>query len=224
LLLLHLPSPRRLLRPVLEGRDGYLVATGPYETAEEWFEDCLGCALDKVLTDAGGPAWDGASFDALVTQTRSDLPDAALDVGEASLKILEALRQAELAAGDLPDRDEDAIADVVAQLARFVYPGFLTDVGAERLADVRRYVAAVAYRLQRLPQQRAKDREQMARVRRLEGEFDRIAASYPPSEALGNVAWMLQELRVSLFAQHLGTRGKVSEKRIIKAMEAAIVG
>jgi ATP-dependent helicase HrpA len=58
----------------------------------------------------------------------------------------------------------------------------------------------------------------MDRAHRLENEYERLADLLPSSPELIDVAWMLQELRVSLFAQTIGTRGKVSEKRVERAL------
>ena len=66
----------------------------------------------------------------------------------------------------------------------------------------------------------ARDSELMARVHRLEEQYDRLMEHLPPAPESAAAPWMLEELLVSLFAQHLGTRGKVSETRIEKALAA----
>jgi ATP-dependent helicase HrpA len=63
----------------------------------------------------------------------------------------------------------------------------------------------------------------MAEIGELEAEYDGLRDALAPSSELEEIGWMLQELRVSLFAQPLGTRGKVSPKRVRKAM-AEIAG
>lgn len=64
----------------------------------------------------------------------------------------------------------------------------------------------------------------MTRVHRLEEEYERLSDAIPESSELAEVAWMLQELRVSFFAQALGTRARVSEQRIVRALAAARAG
>jgi ATP-dependent helicase HrpA len=122
----------------------------------------------------------------------------------------------------VPDKFASSVADVEEQVDRLIYPGFLAGVGAGRLADVHRYLQAIERRLERLPENGERDRQMMAAVRKLEAEHDRLREAQPDSASLLEVAWMLQELRVSLFAQALGTRGKVSEKRIVEAMVRAM--
>ena len=116
---------------------------------------------------------------------------------------------------------QPARADVRAQLARLVYPGFVAATGLDRLGDVERYLRAAARRLERLPDATAVDRDRMNSVHELERAYrERLAAS-PGSARLREVPWMLEELRVSHFAQSLGTRGPVSAKRIRRALEEA---
>ena len=94
------------------------------------------------------------------------------------------------------------------QLDRLVFPGFVTATGAGRLADLLRYLAAVRHRLDRLPEDPERDRVLLRRVRALQAETR-------PATPL---AWMVEELRVSLFAQHLGTAQRVSEQRVRRAL------
>jgi ATP-dependent helicase HrpA len=158
------------------------------------------------------------AFEALLAVTRDNLYAGLTAVAEASLLILGTLRSVRIALVRVPDKFESSAADVEEQVDRLIYPGFVTGVGAGRLSDVHRYLQAIERRLEQLPENAERDRRRMAAVRRLEDEHDRLREALPDSASLMEVAWMLQELRVSLFAQALGTRGKVSEKRIAQAL------
>ena len=109
-----------------------------------------------------------------------------------------------------------------------MFPGFVSATGAGRLADVERYLRAAARRLERLPNAPAPDLDRMRAVHELEAEHARRLAGWPRGRplpaALREVPWMLEELRVSHFAQALGTRGQVSSKRIRRALEQADAG
>ena len=113
--------------------------------------------------------------------------------------------------------------DVAEQLRRLLGPGFLTATGAARLADVERYVRAADRRLERLPAATAADLDRMRGLHELEDELQARLAAWPRGRplpaALAEVPWLLQELRVSHFAQNLGIRGKVSAKRIRRVLE-----
>jgi ATP-dependent helicase HrpA len=225
LLLLSLPSPGRLLRPLLDEGATAAVRAGPHESTAAWVEDCLECAVDALMGEAGGPPRDGVGFDALLERTRLEIGDRVTDVARESLGLLDALRSVRSLLRDFRrDRFPGVAADVEQQVARLTYPGFLTAVGADRIADVHRYLRGAAYRLERVAEHPQRDREAMARVHRLEQDLERLLESLPHSPDLLGVVWMLEEFRVSQFAQSLGTRGKVSEQRIRRALGDLIGG
>ena len=120
---------------------------------------------------------------------------------------------------------QPARADVAEQLGRLVYPGLRRPpTGVARLADVERYLRAAARRLERLPNAVAADRDRMSAVHELEAPY--AARSTAPAGArcrrrCARCRWMLEELRVSHFAQALGTRGQVSSKRIRRVLDSA---
>jgi ATP-dependent helicase HrpA len=221
LILLGLPSPQKLLRPLLTDAAVAVLRSSPYETRSEWIGDCLDSAADRVVDEAGGPAWDAVGFDRLLDRARDDLAELATAIGEESLALLDTRRIVRTVAEGLPERLATSGADLLRQLDRLVFPGFLAATGAGRIPDVHRYLRAAEYRLDKLPEDPERDRAAMARVLALVGEHDRLRGSLPPSPALTEITWMLEELRVSLFAQPLGTRGKVSEKRIRRALADA---
>jgi ATP-dependent helicase HrpA len=106
-----------------------------------------------------------------------------------------------------------------------VRPGFATASGAARLDDVERYLRAAIVRLERLPDVVATDRDRMTAVHELERAYRARLESWPVGRpipaALREVPWMLEELRVSHFAQGLGVKGGVSSKRIRRALADA---
>ena len=85
--------------------------------------------------------------------------------------------------------------------------------GLARLPDVERYLHAAARRLERLPDATAVDRDRMSSIHELERSYRERLAANPGAEGLREVPWMLEELRVSHFAQALGTKGPISAKR-----------
>ncbi len=113
-------------------------------------------------------------------------------------------------------------SDVSAQMQRLVYPGFIRDAG-EWLSEYPRYTEAALIRLEKAARERGRDQMMMQDVQALEARFDarrkserRGAAEDPELVAFG---WWIQELRVSLFAQQLGTQMPVSVKRLEKRWE-----
>jgi ATP-dependent helicase HrpA len=110
-----------------------------------------------------------------------------------------------------------------AQFAALIYPGFIAETGAGRLPGLARYLQAIVRRLDKIPESAARDAERMATVHRVTDAYRQAVADLPPAarSAAGveAVRWMIEELRVSLFAQTLGTPAPVSEKRILAALD-----
>ena len=107
-----------------------------------------------------------------------------------------------------------------------VHAGFVTETGYARLPDLLRYLTAIERRLDRLPGNPQRDRQQQDRVAVVQKEYQRPArraAAGPPrqSTAVRQIRWMIEELRVNVFAQALGTPYPVSEQRIYRAMDDA---
>jgi ATP-dependent helicase HrpA len=90
--------------------------------------------------------------------------------------------------------------------------------GRRRLADVHRYLRAMVARLDRLPADLARDAERMESVAYLTEAWQQ-AMDRAPSPALAELRWLIEELRVSYFAQTLGTPQPVSEKRVLRAID-----
>jgi ATP-dependent helicase HrpA len=117
-----------------------------------------------------------------------------------------------------------ALADMLAQFAGLIYPGFVSATGARRLPDLSRYLRAIVRRLDKLAGEQARDAERMAAVHRAARAYEARLQELPPEARSRSdvqaVRWLIEELRVSLFAQILGTPVPVSEKRILAAVEA----
>jgi ATP-dependent helicase HrpA len=204
-----------------------LLAAAPHGSLAAVIEDATTAAADALIDEAGGPAWDEAGFARLRDHVAGSLADRTAAVMRDAVTILSAR-------ADLHRRMETLVAeplrparqDVAEQLGGLVYPGFVTASGAARLPDVLRYLRAAERRLERLADVVGVDRDRMAAVRELEGELRERTKAYtssgrPVPAALREAGWLLQELRVSQFAQALGVRGQVSAKRIRKLMNDA---
>ena len=225
LLLLNLPSPGKLIRPMLDRDAKAALAVGPHRDQTEWVDDCLGCALGEIIARAGGPAWDATGFDRLLAVARDELHLLVTRVAAESLELLTALEEAEGAFNRLDaERHRPVVDDIANQVASLVYPGFLTRIGSDRIADVTRYLRAITLRIDRMASDSSRDAANMAVIHNLEAELDRIAAAVPDDARLMDAAWMIQELRVSLFAQTLGTRGKVSTVRVRRFLDEIEMG
>jgi ATP-dependent helicase HrpA len=115
-----------------------------------------------------------------------------------------------------------AVDDLRTQLSGLIYPDFVTAAGYRRLPSVARYLRAMAWRLDKLPENPGRDAASMAVAQRVQQACRAAVADLPPSrrddEDVRAIRWQLEELRVSLFAQTLGTPVPVSETRIMAAI------
>jgi ATP-dependent helicase HrpA len=114
------------------------------------------------------------------------------------------------------------VADVRAQLAELIRPGFVAETGIARLPDLDRYLRAAAQRLDKAPANLARDAQALDQVDVIEGRYADLLHALRPSQRgaaeIVQIGWMIEELRVSLFAQSLGTAYSVSPQRILKAI------
>jgi len=224
LLLLGLgtPGPTDALVRRLGSREEAALAAGPWPSVRHLVAECVECALDDLVVDFGGPPSDVVGFDALAASVRAELPVAAERVVAGVVKILVAHgRIGERLVGLSAAALRPSVEDIDAQLAGLVHPGFVATVGTDRLADIVRYLTAVERRLDKLAGAVAKDQERSRVVQRLEEQYRRAVSTTPPARRtheLLSIRWMLEELRVSLFAQTLGTPTPVSEQRITRAL------
>jgi ATP-dependent helicase HrpA len=218
LLLLTNPSPRKALRDRLTNRTKVALSHAPHAGFAELLDDCTTCAVDGLLAQHGGPVWDEASFESLRLAVKGELGDRAVGVVAAVGRILDRAHTIQERLRTLSSPSVlHAVVDVEVQLSRLVHDGFVTATGAARLPDVLRYLEAVEHRLTKLPEDPGRDRELSTRVRALEDELVRV----PRADDVARLRWTLEELRVSLFAQHLGTAQRVSEPRVQRAIEEA---
>jgi ATP-dependent helicase HrpA len=227
LLMLTIPSPNAYIAGWLTNESKLALSGGPHSSVPELLADAVGGVVDKLMTDAGGPAWDEEGFARLRDTVRADLVDVTLDVLAKIEKILGAARTVEQGIkGTSSLALVPALTDIKDQLRGLVYPGFITDSGWRRLPDIVRYLRAAERRLEKLPHTHNRDRELMGQIHELREEYDAVVAQLPGArrhdDDVVQVRWMLEELRVSYFAQTLGTPYPVSDKRVYRAIDNLI--
>ncbi len=224
LLRLAVPSPVRSATRSLDTHTRLLLARNPHGSLADLLDDAVAAAVDRIMTQAGGPARDEAGFAELRERVKANLGAVLLDVLADAARVLAAWHDAQARLAASAGRSlAPALADIRAQLAALVYPGFLTATGADRLPDLTRYLRAVDRRLEKLPSRPDRDRDQMTRVEAVSAAYRELLDAQPPGEPPGpeltRIRWMIEELRVSYFAQTLGTAYPVSDKRIYRAMD-----
>jgi ATP-dependent helicase HrpA len=225
LVLLALDRPGgadRTLLDSLTDRDKLGLAGSPYPSVAELLEDLRAADAQEVV-DAYPPVRDEARFRQLLETAAEGREDRLRSLLADVLRVLEAWRHTDkLLAGRAQLDTLPALTDMKGQLARLVHRGFLGEAGTAQLRRYPTYLSALDRRRSQLDSQVARDRQLMDRVADLqEAYLHQVAAlpeGRPPDAHLRQVRWMLEEYRVSLWAQQLGTAYPVSDQRIRKAL------
>jgi ATP-dependent helicase HrpA len=184
--------------------------------------DCVTAAADDVIDRNGGAGFTAAEFEHLVRVARNQLPETAAQALRTAAEVI-------AAAGDVRSRLDKLIAPPVAagaadareQLDRLVRPGFVAATGVARLADVVRYVRAIDHRLSKLPEDPHRDAAKLRDIAVLEARYVALLRRTERDDITPefiDVGWQLEELRVSVFAQQLGTAKAVSQTKVSKAL------
>ncbi|MEU2116468.1 ATP-dependent RNA helicase HrpA [Streptomyces sp. NPDC016459] len=227
LIMLNIPvNPAKFASDKLTNQQKLALSSNPHGSVQALFDDCAMAAADRLIADHGGPAWDEESFRKLYDKVRADLVDTTVRTVGQVQQILAAWQACERR---LKSTNSLALitnlADVRAQLAWLMPAGFVTRTGLKRLPDLMRYLVAVDRRLQQMPSGVQRDTTRMEKVQEMQDEYAWLLEQLPkgrpvPSEVT-DIRWMIEELRVSYFAHALGTAYPVSDKRIVKAIDAA---
>ncbi|MFJ7631344.1 ATP-dependent RNA helicase HrpA [Streptomyces sp. NPDC097595] len=227
LILLNIPvNPAKFASDKLTNQQKLALSRNPHGSIQALFDDCATAAADRLIAAHGGPAWDEASFRTLYDKVRADLVDLTVRTIGQVQQILAAWQACERrlkATNSLVLINN--VTDVRDHLARLMPPGFVTATGLRRLPDLMRYLVAEDRRLQQMPTNVQRDTTRMEKVHEMQDEYAWLLEQLPqgrpvPQEVL-DIRWMIEELRVSYFAHALGTAFPVSDKRIVKAIDAA---
>ena len=225
LLLLAIPSPLSYVREHLTQTEKLLLATSPYQNVNALFDDCLVAAVDAGvrLRRPDGILWRRGEFEATRLEISAGLVESLIATVATVSAILGAARDADRALRGATSMSLVAsLADAREQLAGLVFPGFVSSTGVAQLRHVPRYLKGITSRIEKLPTELARDRAWQQQVQDATSRYlaagGRIPLAPHTPEKLVKVRWMLEELRVSLFAQQLGTAETVSPQRIAKAL------
>lgn len=228
LILRNIPvNPAKFASEKLTNAQKLALSANPHGSVQALFDDCAMAAADKLIADFGGPAWDEESYRKLYDKVRAEIVDTTVRTVAQVQQVLAAWQACErrLKAVSSPALLAN-LTDVRKQLDALVKPGFVTWAGIRRLPDLMRYLVAADRRLQQMPTNVQRDTTRMEKVHEMQDEYAWLLEQLPkgrpvPSSVL-EIRWMIEELRVSYFAHALGTAYPVSDKRIVKAIDAAV--
>ncbi|GAA2901157.1 ATP-dependent RNA helicase HrpA [Streptomyces mexicanus] len=228
LILRNIPvNPAKFASDRLTNQQKLGLSANPHGSVQALFDDCATAAADRLIADFGGPAWDEESYRKLYDKVRAEIVDLTVRTVGQVQQVLAAWQSCERRLKSvrspalLPN-----LADVRQQLDGLVKPGFVTEAGIRRLPDLMRYLVAADRRLQQMPTNVQRDTTRMQKVHEMQDEYawllEQLPQGRPVPQQVRDIRWMIEELRVSYFAHALGTAYPVSDKRIVKAIDAVL--
>ncbi|HDY7935779.1 TPA: ATP-dependent RNA helicase HrpA [Vibrio vulnificus] len=225
LILLNVPSPIKYLHANLPNKSKLGLYFNPYGKVLDLIDDCIACGVDKLIEEQGGLVWEPEKFEALKEHVRAELGNTVVDIAKQVETILTtAFNINKKLKGKIDFTMAFALSDIKAQIEGLIFKGFATECGWKRLPDILRYMKAIERRMEKLPIDPNKDRLHMLKIESVVKDYKELLNKIPKGlavpENVKEIRWMIEELRVSFFAQQLGTPYPVSDKRVKNAIEA----
>lgn len=191
---------------------------GVSSLAEQAVTCCYAAALGETASVRSSE-----HFDRLMQSVKPQL----IGLGDRLLALLESLLvirlTLKLRLSEISSAPAYLLSDAQSQLERLFTPSFIADAGLARLLEYPRYLEALRLRLAKAPYMGPKDEAETAFIQRCDDRLrhsrERVATQYrqEASHALIDARWMLEEYRISVFAQNLRTKVPVSPQRVERA-------
>ncbi len=224
LLQLTTPSPIKYLHEKLPNKAKLGLYFNPFGKVLDLIDDCIDCSIDKLMFEHGGVVWDEHAFEQLREYVRAHLNETVVKIARQAEQLLVMTHSInKRLKGRVDLQLAISLADIKSQLAKLIYKGFISGNGWQKLTDVARYLQAIERRLEKLPQDPQRDRLFTQKLDYLQNQYQQLLAKLSPldrtQDDITEIRWMFEELRVSYFAQQLGTAYSISDKRILQAIE-----
>lgn len=224
LLLLNVPSPIKYLHEKLPNKSKLGLYFAPFGQVLALIDDCIACAVDKLINDFGGVVWSQQDFERLKDYVRANLNEYTIDIAQRVEQLLTlGFEINKRLKGKIDLSLAFALSDIKAQLDGLIYPNFVQQSGYQRLPDLLRYLKAIERRLDKLAQDINRDRAAQLKIEQVNQSYQQLLSKLPKSKPvppqIQEIRYMIEELRVSLFAQQIGTKYSVSEKRIMNQIK-----
>ena len=219
----RIPVPQKYVVGVLTNPQKLALAAAPYASVAELVEDVHRSVLDQTMTISGVP-WTSQEFEMLAQAAGERIGDRVLAAVRQVASVLELSGQVE---HSIDQVSTPALAhmraDMRMQLRELLGDHFVSSVGVARMDDLTRYLRAMLARCDAAPRDTGRDAVRQSELDQVSGEWEESRATLPSylrdSAAAADIDWMIQEFRVNLFAQKLGTRYPISAKRIYAAID-----
>ncbi|OCG48105.1 ATP-dependent RNA helicase HrpA [Gilliamella sp. Choc5-1] len=219
LLMLNIPSPIKYLHEKLPNKSKLSLYFNSFSNVLMLIDDCIACGIDYLIEKNGQLIQSEDSYQALLDYIKGKINEIVVDIAKQVEAILTLhYNISKKLKGRIDLSLAFALSDIKKQLDHLVYKGFVAQSGYKRLPDIFRYLSAIEKRIEKLMLNFTKDRQSMNVIEEIENQYEKwlnnLSESSKLQEKVINIRWMIEELRVNLFAQQLGTPYPISAKRI----------
>jgi len=222
---LGVQSPASYVKQHLTQPENLALVTAPYPSFNAFIDDVISAAIDREIhrLQPDGMVLTKAQFEQLRAAVQQSIMDSVFETSALVAKIMIAVREAGKAISDTKAfAFLSVLAAEKAHIDELVHPGFVSAVGLDRLPRVLVYLQAIKRRVEQLNENPQRDRVGQVELDQALTLYSSAGGKIPlPLGAPAKIVaarWMLEELRISLFAQHLGTAEPISVQRIKKAL------
>jgi ATP-dependent helicase HrpA len=224
LILLNIPSPTKYLQEKLPNKAKLGLYFNPFGSIADLLQDCIVASCQYLVMNLGELPRDAERFSQVRDHVRAEISDSVL---AGAIKLEQVLSRAH----DIRKKMKGNVAlniiqshgDIKKQLEQLVFKGFVTESGYQRLDDISRYLNAILRRLEKLTIDPNQDRLKMFEIAKVEDAYQQVIAKkrkdQPLPVKLAEVRWMIEEMKVSLFAQNLKTAYPISAKRLLNYLK-----
>nr|WP_276310710.1 ATP-dependent RNA helicase HrpA [Alteromonas sediminis] len=223
LLKLAMPSPLRYLQEKLPNKAKLGLYFNPFGEVKALIDDCIMAGIIHLMHEFA------AQYDASLRDQRQFVECEKFVRGRINEQVLDIAKTVEKGLtlahtiqkqlkGKVPLQLIQAMGHIKTHMDSLVYPGFVSEMGTHKLQDWLRYVKALEKRVEKAKVDPQRDKLNQMSIDKVEAAYSKTLQTYHQSVApasLYDTQWMIEELRVSLFAQQLGTAYPISAKRIL---------
>lgn len=231
LILLNIPSPLKYLQEKMPNKAKLGLYFNPFGSITDLLQDCIQGAcvflVKKHMQDAGLTLLPRAEndFDLVRDYVRAEISDCVLT---AAIKVEQVLSLrhdiAKKSKGNVALNVIQSHSDIKQQSETLVFKGFVSASGFEKLDDINRYLKGILRRLEKLPIDPNQDRLKLIEVNKVSELYNSVLSQQrkdkPIEQNILQTQWMIEEFRISLFSQNLGTAQPISLKRIINHLKS----
>jgi ATP-dependent helicase HrpA len=223
LVVLAIPSPIKYLQEKLPNKAKLGLYFNPFGQIQTLIDDCINAGVDHLIGDfrqrLSSDIRNKEEFQACCDFVRQDINELVLDIAkkiEVGLTTAHGINKK--MKGNVPLTMIHAHSDIKQHLDSLVFPHFVSAIGVKRLADWQRYIEGIRRRFEKLPIDPIKDKLHQLNIEKIQADYQKKCQQITPGKEmpaeLAEIRWLIEELRISFFAQQLGTNVPISSKRI----------